>query len=201
MNPDLINKEFYNLYADHFDKIPFEDVLTKLVLKYVTKPKSQILEIGSGAAALALWMTHLGHHVLCVEPAEKPAEIAKKKGLQVCISRFQDFQIDRKFEYIFAISSLIHIPKLEIPSQIKKISELIKNEGVAFISFIEGINESYEDPTGKGKMRYFSKFSEIEITKMLSHNFSVIEVHKIEVKKMNQIFLLFVLKPHVEQLA
>lgn len=79
MDLDYINQEFYNAYADCFDKIPFEEILTKLVLKYVTKSNCQILEIGSGAGALALWMTILGHNVTCIEPAEKPADIARKK--------------------------------------------------------------------------------------------------------------------------
>lgn len=194
MDLDSINKEFYNAYVDCFDRIPFEDILIKLILKYVSKPKSQILEIGSGAGALALWMTNLGHSVTCIEPAEKPAEIALKKGLRVSVTKFQDFHPDQKFDFIFAISSLIHIPRFEMPLQIKKISESIKKEGFAFISFIEGDGEGYEDPTGKGKIRYFSKFSKTELKKILSLYFSIIESHKIEVRKMNQSFLLFVLK-------
>ena len=161
MDLDYINQEFYNAYADCFDKIPFEEILTKLVLKYVTQSNCQILEIGSGAGALALWMTSLGHNITCIEPAEKPAEIARKKGLKVHTIKLQDFQVEQKFDYVLAISSLIHIPREEIPLQMRKISELLEKEGLAFVSFIEGVGEGYEDPTNKGKMRYFSKFSEI----------------------------------------
>lgn len=134
MNLDYINKEFYNAYADCFDKIPFEDVLTKLVLKYVTKSSSQIIEIGSGTGALALWMMSLGHNVTCIEPAEKPAEIARGKGLRVNTIKFQDFQVNQKFDYILAISSLIHIPLAEIPLQIRKISQMLEKEGLAFLA-------------------------------------------------------------------
>jgi 2-polyprenyl-3-methyl-5-hydroxy-6-metoxy-1,4-benzoquinol methylase len=198
MNLDYINKEFYNSYADCFDKIPFEEVLTKLILRYLTKSNSQILEIGSGAGALALWMTSLGHNVTCIEPAEKPAEIAREKGLKVHPVKFQDFQINQKFNYVFAISSLIHIPRVEIPLEIRKISKLLEKEGLAFVTFIEGTDEGYEDPTNRGKMRYFSKFSETELKEILEPYFSIIEVHKIEVRKMNQLFLLFILKPKME---
>ena len=193
MNLECVNKEFYNAYADCFDKIPFNEVLTKQILKYVTK-SSRILEIGSGAGALALWMTDQGHHVTCIEPAEKPAELARKKGLKVNISTFQDFQIVQKFDYILAISSLIHIPRLEILSQMQKISDSLKKDGLVFVSFLEGEGEGYEDPTNKGKLRYFSKFSESMLAEILKHYFSIIEIHKIEVKKMNQVFLLYVLK-------
>lgn len=195
MNLDHINREFYNAHADSFDKIPFEDVLTKLALRYVTKPNSQILEIGSGAGALALWLTNLGHNVTCIEPAEKPAEIARAKGLKVHRIKFQDFQTDQKFDYVFALSSLIHIPRGEVPLQLKRIAELLTHDGLAFVSFIEGSGEGYEDPTNKGKLRYFSKFSETEVKEILARYFSILEVHKIEVRRMNQLFWLFALKP------
>lgn len=187
---DSVNREFYNTFYDHFDKIPFEEVLTKLFLKYITKP-NQILEIGSGTGALALWMTQLGHVVTCIEPAEKAAEIARKRGLKVEICNFQDFHSAQKFDSILAISSLIHIPRAEMESQIKKIAGLLN--GFVFLSFIEGEGEGYEDPTGVGKERFFAKFSEAELTKMLSTYFSIIETHRIESKRMHQTFLLFVM--------
>ena len=195
MDLDTVNKEFYNAYADSFDKIPFKDVLPNLLLKYLSQPDSQVLEIGSGAGALALWMTQLGHTITCIEPAEIPAEMARKKGLTVCTTRFQDFQTDQKFDFILAISSLIHIPQQEIPDQIKKLSKLLQKEGLAIVSLIEGDSEGYDDPTKKGKNRYFSKFSEQELKSLLSPYFSIIERHKIEVRQMNQSFLLLVLKP------
>src|SRR3984885_9566205 len=135
MDLDYVNQEFYNAYADCFDKIPFEEILTKLVLKYVTKSNCQILEIGSGAGALALWMTSLGHNVTCIEPAEKPVELAREKRLKVYRVKFQDFQIDHKFDYVLAISSLIHIPRIEMPFQMRRIADLLEKEGLAFVSF------------------------------------------------------------------
>ncbi len=195
MNIDLMNNEFYNTYADSFDKIPFDEALIPLILKHLPVSRCDILEIGSGAGALASWMSKLGHNVICIEPAEKPAKKATEKGLDVRLMRFQDFSIIQKFDGLFAISSLIHIPRSDTPLQIQKMSQLLKREGVAFVSFIEGDCEGYEDPTGKGKNRFFSKFTQDELNILLSSYFSIIEIHRIEVKKMNQSFFLMVLKP------
>lgn len=195
MTIDKINNEFYNAYADSFDKIPFEDVLIPLILKHLSAPYCDILEIGSGAGALALWISKtLGHNITCIEPAEKPAKKATEKGLSVRQMRFQDFSVNQKFDVIFAISSLIHISRSQMPSQIQKMSQLLKANGLVFVSFIEGDCEGYEDPTGKGKNRFFSKFTLDELNTLLSLHFSVIDIHKIEVKKMNQSFFLMVLK-------
>jgi 2-polyprenyl-3-methyl-5-hydroxy-6-metoxy-1,4-benzoquinol methylase len=198
MTIDLINNEFYNAYADSFDKIPFADVLIPLILKYLPIPLCEILEIGSGGGSLALWMSKLGHRVTCIEPAEKLAERAKEKGLNVCLMRFQDFPVRQKFDRVIAISSLIHIPRSEMTFQLKKIFQLLKPDGKVLVSFIEGDCEGYEDPTGKGKNRFFSKYTQDELTMLLSPFFSIIEMHKIKANKMNQTFLLMVLKAITE---
>lgn len=194
MNIDEMNNEFYNTHTDGFDKIPFDEILLPLALKYLPKEDSDILEIGCGGGALALWMAKLGHHLTCIEPAEKPAGKAREKGLNVLQTRFQDFQASQKYDVVIAISSLIHIPRSEIPSQIQKMSQLLKRNGIAIVSFIEGDSEDYEDPTGKGKNRFFSKFTQEALNTMLSPFFSIMEIQKKEVKKMNQTFFIMVLR-------
>lgn len=193
MTIDLTNNEFYNDYVDSFDKIPFNDILIPLILKYLPTSPCDILEIGSGAGALALWLSKLGHNVTCIEPAENPAKKALEKGLNVCQVRFQDFSSSQKFDSIIAISSLIHIRKSEMTLQIQKILQLLKPHGMVFVSFIEGNSEGFEDPTGIGKARFFSKYTNRELNILLSP-LSIIERCQIKVKKMNQLFILMVLK-------
>lgn len=195
MSLDNTNNDFYNTFLDHIDGIPFKEILPPLLLKYLSKPHQKILEIGSGPGALALWLTNLGHELTCIEPAEKAAQKAIQRGLNVSITRIQDFQTDQQFDAILAISSLIHLPKSEIESQIKKIATLIHKDGIVVLSFIEGQGECYEDPTNKGKTRYFSKYSEKALNDMLSSYFHFLERHQIMSQKMGQFFLLFVLKP------
>lgn len=194
MYADEINKEFYNANVDNFDKIPFENILIPLLLKYLSKSSCDLLEIGSGPGALAVWISKFGHSVTCIEPAEKPAEKARKRGLNVYLLRFQDFSAIKQFDCIIAISSLIHIPRLDIHSQIEKMSRLLKQEGIAFVSFLEGDGEEYGDPTKNGMTRFFSRFTQKELNQLLSPYFSIIEVHRVEVKTMSRVFFLMVLK-------
>lgn len=194
MNGDLLNSEFYNAYCDEFDKIPFEEILRPIIFNYFSKTNGKILEIGSGPGALAVWMTKLGCKVTCLEPAEKQAEKARLRGLDVRITKLQDYSTDRIFDGIVAISSLIHISRAEMPLQIKRLSQMIKFGGIFIASFMEGNSEEYEDPTGKGKKRFFSKFSEAELSALLVPSFSIVEKHKIDVKRMNQSFFLMVMK-------
>jgi len=185
---DDINADFYNQSGHSFDAIPFETVLPDLLLKY--NIGNRLLEIGSGPGALAIWLKELGHKVTCLEPAKQLANRAISKGLDVYPLTIQEFQTDLQYDCIIAISSLIHIPKEKLPSQIQKIADLLKPAGIFIVSFIEGDGEGFEDPTKSGIYRFFAKWTEPGLESLLSPYFNLLESHRIYNKKMDRMFLL-----------
>jgi 2-polyprenyl-3-methyl-5-hydroxy-6-metoxy-1,4-benzoquinol methylase len=185
---DKVNSDFYNQSGDSFNTIPFETVLPQLLMKYGVG--HQLLEIGSGPGALAVWFKELGYQVTCLEPAKKLADMAMNKGLDVHTLTIQEFKTDLQYDCIVAISSLIHVPKKELPAQIKKIAHLLKPQGIFFVSFIEGEDEGFEDPTKLGKLRYFAKWNESDLDLLLLPYFNLLEAHKIQSRKMDRTFLL-----------
>ncbi len=187
-NIDTINCDFYNNSGDSFDAIPFESILPELLMRYGNG--RQILEIGSGPGALAIWLREKGYDVTCLEPAEILAGMAMKKRLTVYPLTIQEFTTTEQYDCVIAISSLIHVPKRDLPSQIEKIANFLKPKGTFFVSFIEGDDEGFEDPTRVGKMRYFAKWKESELNQLLNPHFIEIESHKIYNKGMDRTFLL-----------
>ncbi len=185
---DGINRDFYNLSGDSFDKIPFDPILLNLFHQY--KIAGRILEIGSGAGALASHLTQKGCEVMCVEPAQELALKASAKGLKVYPVTIQNFKEEEQYDNVIAMSSLIHVPKAELPLQIKKIVSLLKPNGLFFVSFIEGEGEGLEDPTQMQKLRFFAKWNEIELEALLSPYFTLLENHRIYNQKMDRTFLL-----------
>jgi|GEM_PF-3207514 len=192
-NIDEINRAFYDSPGDFFNSIPFDTILPELLLKY--GKGHTILEIGSGPGGLGLWLKNKGYEVTCLEPAKKLAEMATDKGLNVYPLTIQEFNTELQYDCVIAISSLIHVPKIELPTQIEKIAKLLKPQGIFFVSFIEGDDEGFEDPTRSGKLRYFAKWSEAELDHLLSPYFNILETHKIFNKKMDCIFFLSVYSP------
>lgn len=183
-----VNNEFYNSSGNSFDKIPFDSTLTNLLLKH--GGGQEVLEIGSGPGALAYWLVEHGYRVTCIEPAEELSKQAQEKGLKVYTTTIQEFETNHQYDNVVAISSLIHVPKADLPLQIQKIFRLLKPQGKFFVSFIEGEGEGFEDPTRIGKLRYFSNWSEMELDNLLSPNFVLLEEHKIYNQKMDRNFLL-----------
>jgi 2-polyprenyl-3-methyl-5-hydroxy-6-metoxy-1,4-benzoquinol methylase len=185
------NFQFYSVYNESgssFDKIPFEMVLPGLLLKYGTG--QEVLEIGSGAGALAFWLAGLGYQVSCIEPAEELAKRAEGKGLRVYVHTIQDFETTHQYDSVVAISSLIHVPKSDLPAQVQKIYSFLKPQGTLFVSFIEGENEGFEDPTNIGKLRFFAKWKDKEVDSLFLSQFTLCENQKIYNKKMDCNFLL-----------
>ena len=185
---ERVNNEFYNGSGGFFDKIPFDPILPPILLKYGVG--KDVLEIGSGGGALASWLVNQGYNVICIEPAENLAKQAMKKGLKVYTTTIQDFETDHQYDNIVAISSLIHVPKADLPLQIKKICRLLKPQGLLFVSFIEGNDEGLEDPTKVGRLRYFAKWNERELDSLFSRDFILLESQKIYNEKMDRTFLL-----------
>ena len=192
---DSANKEFYNTFADAFDFLPFGDQLTDIFKESTTQIRGhQLLEIGSGGGTFAAWLTKQGYAVTCIEPADKLAEKVRIKGINVHVCTLQQFESTETFDIVVAISSLIHIKKCELPSQIAKITALLKPGGLFFVSFLLGEKEGFEDPTKTGKIRYFSKYSEEELNHLITPYFETIKKNIVYVQKMEQTFVVMVLR-------
>jgi 2-polyprenyl-3-methyl-5-hydroxy-6-metoxy-1,4-benzoquinol methylase len=135
-NIDRVNSDFYNQSCNSFNTIPFRPILPQLLQKYHIG--HQILEIGSGPGVLALWLKDLGCQVTCLEPAKKLAEMAAANFLDVHPLTIQELETNHQYDCILAISSLIHVPKKDLPDQVQKIAKLLKTDGMFFVSFVEG---------------------------------------------------------------
>lgn len=183
-----INNEFYNKSGSRFDKIAFVEILPNLLLKYCAG--KEILEIGSGTGALAFWLLKHGYQVSCIEPAQVFAKMTAEKGLRVYSTTIQDFHNDCQYDNVIAISSLIHVPKANLPSQIQKISHLLKPHGIFIVSLIEGDGEGFEDATHEGKLRYIAKWTENDLESLFSPLFVLLEKHRIYNHELDCTFLL-----------
>lgn len=84
------------------------------------------------------------------------------------------------FDGIWACASLLHLPKADFPNAIGEACRAMKDDGTLFLSLKKGSDEGY---VGEENKRYFSYYSEDEITGILESNgFHVISLETEEKK-------------------
>ncbi len=186
-------QQYYDHFADDFEKIPFNPLIQELVGRLVETPGS-LLDVGSGPGTLAQEMKQAGFAVTCLDPAPEMVRRCRGKGLKVVEGTLDHLDRKDRFQIVLAVSSLIHVPQKEFEEVLGIIGEHLIPEGKVVISMLLGAGEGMEDPLDKGVERYFKYYSKEELEAIFtSAGFQVIEEHEREVKRMRKRFAIYVL--------
>ncbi len=172
---DAINIACYEQYAEFWNRFPFKEELPQWV--YENRPSSQhpkALDIGSGTGVLAKWLVKQGYQVTCFDPTAEMVRRCREKKLDCQQTTLQEFQTDQTFDAIFAILSLIHIQKRELPLQLERIAGWLSSNGFFYVGLLGGKGEGLSP--AKGMLpRCFSYFTKEEFIKLASPHFSYIK--------------------------
>lgn len=124
-------------------------------------PNSKILDIGCGSGRDSLYFIQNGFQVFPIDASQKLAQLAEKLIQQkVFVYNIEDFHLENQFDAIWAMASLLHLPKSILPIALKNCVSSLKFEksGVFFSSFKIGHGESYDE-----KGRFFSYYQPKEL--------------------------------------
>lgn len=187
-----INNRCYDQRADYWDRFPFGALIPKWIQQYYdANLGKKVLDIGSGTGVLAEWLVKEGFEVLCLDPSSEMVKRCLKKRLPTIQTSLQEYQTQESFGMIFAILSLIHIPKSELPDQIFKIANMLTKEGLLFLGFIEGNSEEVAE-YASGYPRFFATYSKNDLMCLFEKSFDCIDFHLIDAKSTR--YLVFVFK-------
>ena len=171
---NALNISCYNARADYWNRMPFASFLpTEILLKHTPSAGMCALDIGSGTGMLAEWLVKHGFAVICLDPAEEMVRRCKAKGLDIEQTTIQEFSCDKKFGLITAVLSLIHVPKREISTQLKRISEWLNPSGTFVLALIEGNGEGVGEQNSSYP-RYFSYYTIQEVLDLTQSDFNCI---------------------------
>jgi len=186
-------QQYYDHFADDFEKIPFNPLIQELVGRLVETPGA-LLDVGSGPGALAQEMKKAGFAVTCLDPAPKMVQRCREKGLESIEGTLDHLDRKDRFQIVLAVSSLIHVTQKDFEAALGTIGDHLIPDGKVVISMLLGAGEGMEDPLDKGMPRYFKYYSKEELeTLFTSAGFQVIEEHEREVKRMGKRFAIYVL--------
>lgn len=144
------------------------------------KPGSYILDLGCGSGKDAKIFIDRGYHVIGIDLSKELLKIAKKTVPDAEFKLMDIVNLDfqpNTFDGIWAISSVVHIPKDYVSKTLQSCYNILKDEGIMYVSVKKGVGEEMiPDDRYGGLQKYWSFFQEEEIKGLLEpQGFKIIE--------------------------
>ena len=154
MNPTI---DYYNLNAENFiestqnvDMYLAQDRFLRLL-----DENASILDFGCGSGRDTRYFLDKGYQVTATDGS---AELCRRAsvftGIEVKEMMFEELDEIDTYDGIWACSSILHLPKIELLPVICKMCMALKDSGVIYTSF------KYSDFEGVRNGRYFTDFTE-----------------------------------------
>ena len=162
MDPTI---DYYNLNAENFientqnvDMHQAQDRFLRLLDK-----NAAILDFGCGSGRDTKLFLEKGYHVTATDGSSELCRLASDfTGIEVKEMLFQELDDMGTYDGIWACSSILHLPKVELLSVICKMCMALKDSGVIYTSF------KYSDFEGVRNGRYFIDFTEASFKEFIA---------------------------------
>lgn len=184
---DLLLKESlkasYNEQADSRDKTEIEDWKIVELKSYIDALSSDglrtVLDTGAGSGQHGKYLLDHGFNVTCIDLSPSMVEICRLKGLKAEVMDYYTLDFDpESFDAVWAMNTLLHVPKVSLPAVLKNIHTVLKDEGLFYMGVYGGRDSEgvWEDDTYIPK-RFFSFYTNEDILDVVSPLFEVLNFH------------------------
>lgn len=174
---------YYNNNAEKFIENTFNLSVEELINDFISflPEKATVLDLGCGSGRDSLYFKEKGFDIHAMDGSkEMVAHTQKYIGEKVQLATFESYETNIKFDGIWALASLLHVPRIDISRTIEKYVDFLEVGGVFFMSFK---NREFDyDKDG----REFTCFTENELIKMLNEIekiYLVKTIHTLDVRK------------------
>lgn len=161
--------EDYDKIVNSFEILPQLELFSKMFSK-----GDRILDLGCGPGQHSKYFSDCGFDVSGIDLSEKMISIAKRKysdiDFQVMDIENLDFK-NNTFDGIWASASILHIEKEKIPHTLLRLSNILKDNGIIYISLKLGFGAGIiSDERYGGVQKFYSFFQKEEFVEMLDAN-------------------------------
>ena len=154
MDPTI---DYYNLNAENFiENTQNVDMhLAQDKFLHLLNEGAAILDFGCGSGRDARYFLSKGYQVTATDGSAEICRLASVfTGIEVKHMLFQELDEVNSYDGIWACSSILHLPKKELLSVIRKMCVALKEAGIIYTSF------KYGDFEGERNGRHFTDFTE-----------------------------------------
>lgn len=148
--------DYYNNNATDFvantQSVNFQQTQDKFLIKL--NPGACILDFGCGSGRDTKYFLDQSYRVDAIDGSKELCRLASEyTGIEVKQMLFQELDAREQYDGIWACASILHLSKEELKAVLKKMSNALKENGVAYTSF------KYSEFEGERNGRYFTDFT------------------------------------------
>jgi len=206
---DKVKKNVYEAYekiAELYDKelwydMPYNNQIDLFLSMIEGK---DILDVGCAMGSFTKYVADKGYNIDGIDFSPKMIEIANKKvnNAKFYVMDMMDITLNKKYNGIMAINSIIHIEKKNMKKVIEGLKKLLKDEGILFIILQEGNGEQYlEEPLDSSIKEFVNFYYEDEIKEVFNQcNLKIMKMDRIKVESETELGndqLVFYLKNNI----
>lgn len=131
----------------------------RVFLSYLQSEKKRtLLDVGAGTGNDSLYFKKHGLRVTATDISPEHIRYCKKRGLRAILLDMYDLhKLQRKYDAVYSMSSLVHIPKKDLRRVLRKIKRLLNPGGLFYLGMYGGVDVEgvYEKDHCRPK-RFFS---------------------------------------------
>lgn len=156
--------DYYNNNAENFIQgtvgVDFQDMQDKYLA--LIPVGGTILDFGCGSGRDTKYFLEKGYNVTACDGSEELCKLASEyTGIEVKNMLFQELEDKEAYDGIWACSSILHVPSVELADVISKMKVALKPNGMIYTSF------KYGDFEGERNGRYFTNMTEASMRNLL----------------------------------
>lgn len=165
----------YDFDAARRNNNVFDEWRAEIVDDFLARlePQATVLEMGAGAGQGAVYVADKGFHVTAMDLSPANVALARERGIDAHAADFTDpdFFIG-EFDGVFAMNSLLHVPKRLFRDVLEVIRRSLRVGGIASITVYGGINhegtleDEWTDPP-----RFFAFYSDDDFALLATPGF------------------------------
>jgi len=150
-----------------------------------SKAKQSLLELGAGTGRDSSFFQDTGMNVICIDMSPEMVKLCRQKGLSAQVMDMTELGFPpNSFDAVYAVNSLLHIPKAEFRIVLENIKKVLRPAGLFYLG-VYGSVEEFEgvwEQDAYNSKRFFSFFTDEGIQKTTSEIFELLYFKHIPVE-------------------
>jgi len=140
-----------------------------------TEQKHSVLELGAATGADGKFFQQHGLDTVCIDLSSEMVRRCRSKGLRAHVMDLADLRFPPdSFDAVYAMNSLVHLPRTELPDVLREVSRVVKPRGLFYVGMYGGYAyEGTGDWDPYEPKRFFSFHTDEHLQRLLEQDFHV----------------------------